>query len=490
MVMLPAAIAAGLLASTSMAGPVAPPVEHNCATENVSPEIRSLWARQQSSQPDNGQDIELGAVFHFCCSSQSNCPTDDVANNGIKVMNEFYAPAKLKFNLRNTTRINDPICSQTDVTDTNTMDSLKAQSHQGGTDTLNIVYVPTNEGPGTKGVCIIPPPSNDIAASVGDKDGCVVALSTLPGQAKKGQGDPKDVTSVHEAGHWLGLQHTPETGGNNGGFSRRQYGGTRNIMEPVQITGEGIKYQFNQDQISSLRQIALMRKAQGNGQTGPSDKYPGGSAPTTSAAPAVPTAATPTTPAGNDDDGNGDNGGNPVPTYIIPTGTGRRPTGTGRRPTGTGRRPTGTGRRPSGTGRRPGGAGSNGGDRYGRPSNNQAPAPVTTAFPVTTAYPNAGGAAPATPAEAGPDGNEQQNGEGNGQQDSDGDCDDDDDSAAKGGNSSGGSGYGKRALDSAVEGQATKLVHIARRAFQLPASAAGKKSAQSAHMARANGVAV
>lgn len=158
-----------------------------------------------------------------------------MAKNEINVMNEHYAPAKIKFNLKNTTQINDPSCSRTDVTDATTMDNFKAQSHTGGTDTLNIVYVPTNEGPGTKGICIIPPPDGNIASSVGDKDGCVVATSTLPGQAKDSGGDGKDVTSVHEAGHWLSLEHTTESSGSGYGSRRRQSGETRNIMEPVQM---------------------------------------------------------------------------------------------------------------------------------------------------------------------------------------------------------------------------------------------------------------
>ncbi|KAM4066539.1 hypothetical protein HRG_000632 [Hirsutella rhossiliensis] len=236
----------GIMAQATMAGTIAVRREHTCATRDPSPEEQGLWKRQQN-EVDNGRSIELGAAFHFCCVSETDCPSDGIAKNEINVMNEFYAPAQINFKLQNTSRIIDASCGQTDVTDQATMDNLKMKSHQGDVGTLNIVYVPTNEGPGAKGYCVIPPPSDNIGQIFGRKDGCVVATSTLPGQSRFG-GDDKDVTSVHEAGHWLGLQHWNE--GNGGpGFNRRQTGGTRNIMVPFQITGQGIKYQFDQSQI-------------------------------------------------------------------------------------------------------------------------------------------------------------------------------------------------------------------------------------------------
>ncbi|KAF4511729.1 hypothetical protein G6O67_003501 [Ophiocordyceps sinensis] len=258
---------AGFLTQTTMAGTMAVG-QHTCATRDLSPEEQGLWKRQRNEE-DNGREIELGAAFHFCCVSEADCPSDELAKQEIKVMNEFYAPAQIRFKIDNTTRIIDAVCEQTDVTDQATMDMLKVQSHQGSVATLNIVYVPTNQGPGAKGYCVIPPPSDNIGQIFGRKDGCVVATSTLPGQSR--YGDDKDVTSVHEAGHWLGLQHWNEGGGSGRPFNRRQTGGTQNIMVPYQITGQGIKYQFDQSQIPDLRQMALRRKSQGDSHGHPND---------------------------------------------------------------------------------------------------------------------------------------------------------------------------------------------------------------------------
>ncbi|KJZ72202.1 hypothetical protein HIM_08467 [Hirsutella minnesotensis 3608] len=256
---------AGSMAQVAMAGAI-PSGGRICGTQDLTAQNDSVWATQERVA-DNGSVIELNAAFHFCCVSNDECPSDEVAKHEIEVMNRHYDPAQIKFHLQNTTRMYDARCGQTSVTDQAYMDSLKEQTHQGGTNTLNIVYVPTNKGPGTKGYCVIPPASNNIRQIFGRKDGCVVSDSTLPGN---GRGSDNDVTSVHEAGHWLGLQHWNENRGP--GFSRRQMGQTRNIMDAWQITGSGIKYEFAQSQIPNLRQMAMRRKQQaGSGGREPDD---------------------------------------------------------------------------------------------------------------------------------------------------------------------------------------------------------------------------
>ncbi|KJZ74602.1 hypothetical protein HIM_05952 [Hirsutella minnesotensis 3608] len=244
---------AASLAASALAGPVAVAKHRTCATRDLSSDEMQRLKRRQN-KPDPGNTIELDAAFHFCCSSDADCPTDDVAKKELDLMNEFFGPAQITFNLKNTSRINDNRCSQTDVTDQNTMDNLKKDRHQGTTGTLNIVYLPTNEGPGTKGVCVIPP-GNNIGRSLGGVDGCVVAMDTLPkGGKEKRQNGAGDITSVHEAGHWLGLQHADQQGGGTP---------SRNIMEPTQVPNAGIDYKFDQNQISELRQVAQARKDEG-----------------------------------------------------------------------------------------------------------------------------------------------------------------------------------------------------------------------------------
>ncbi|KAG8416341.1 hypothetical protein J3458_006933 [Metarhizium acridum] len=297
MVMLPLLVS-GLMASVSVAGPMEiRGVEHHCATRSISPEERELFTRQ-SNQPDDGQEINLGCVLHFCCGQGGECPPDSVAEKTVEDMNELFAGGKIRFNLQNVSRINDPRCTA-GVTDNRSMDQLKSQVHQGNTSTLNVVYVPTNQGAGVKGMCVVPQPGMDIAAGIGGADGCVVAMDTLPkdnggngGNADNGgngrpggntgnaggsgrPGGPFSrlfsrqglgggdahlsgalITTIHETGHWLGENHVG--GGFQGGFSRRQGGGsTGNVMEPVSMPNK--QYSFSQDQFQRMRRMAFAR---------------------------------------------------------------------------------------------------------------------------------------------------------------------------------------------------------------------------------------
>ncbi|EXU94558.1 peptidase M12 family protein, partial [Metarhizium robertsii] len=277
MVMLPLLVS-GLMASVSVAGPmeIRGQVEHHCATRGLSLEDQELFTRH-ASQPDDGQEINLGCVLHLCCGQGGECPPDSVAQETVEDMNGLLAKGKIKFTLQNISRINDPRCTA-GVTNNGAMDALKSQVHQGNTSTLNVVYVPTNQGAGVKGMCVVPQPGTDIASSIGGADGCVVAMDTLPkdnggndvnghvGGSNGGSGGGNGqlsgafTTTTHEMGHWLGENHV--NGGSKGGFSggllRRQGGGsTGNIMEPVSMPGK--QYSFSQAQLKRMRQMALAR---------------------------------------------------------------------------------------------------------------------------------------------------------------------------------------------------------------------------------------
>ncbi|KAH0596012.1 hypothetical protein MHUMG1_05871 [Metarhizium humberi] len=288
MVMLPLLVS-GLMAAVSVAGPMdMRAVGHHCATRSPLEE-RGLFARQRPQQnplPDDGQEINLGFVLHFCCGGGSQCPSDSVAEKAVEDMNGLFANGKIKFNLQNVSRIADPLCIS-GVTDNKAMDQLKSRVHQGNTTTLNIVYVPTNSGAGTKGMCIVPSPDTNISKGIGDVDGCVVAMDTLPKgngsngvnsgnggngrlQGNNGSGGRLEglfghlfgrqdgggdahisgalATSVHETGHWLGELHA----GGGGDVP-----GTANVMVPWSIFEK--QYSFTADQFQRMRQTALAR---------------------------------------------------------------------------------------------------------------------------------------------------------------------------------------------------------------------------------------
>lgn len=161
---------------------------------------------------------------------------DDVAQKAVDFMNSVLDGAKIKFNLGNVSRIDNVRCNA-GLTDNQAMDSLKAEVHQGNTSTLNLVYVPTNQGPGVKGVCVLPQPGDDIASNIGSKDGCVVAADTLTDNSGA------SITTTHEMGHWLSLPHVNGGGQSRGGgpfnrvssghLRRQSGGGEGNVMEPV-----------------------------------------------------------------------------------------------------------------------------------------------------------------------------------------------------------------------------------------------------------------
>ncbi|EXU96254.1 hypothetical protein X797_010638 [Metarhizium robertsii] len=300
MVMLPLLVS-GLMAAVSVAGPMdMRAVGHHCATRSPLEE-RGLFARQRPQQnplPDDGQEINLGfpmplgkvpAQTWLNGIPMLTCyPKDSVAEKAVEDMNGLFANGKIKFNLQNVSRIADPLCIS-GVTDNKAMDQLKSRVHQGNTTTLNIVYVPTNSGAGTKGMCIVPEKGTNISKGIGDVDGCVVAMDTLPksnssnggngrlqgnngsggrlgglfghlfgrqdGGVDGGVGGGGDAhisgalaTSVHETGHWLGELHA----GGGGDVPD-----TANVMVPWSIFEK--QYSFTADQFQRMRQTALAR---------------------------------------------------------------------------------------------------------------------------------------------------------------------------------------------------------------------------------------
>lgn len=84
---------------------------------------------------------------------------DDHMNMELELMNDRYSLAKIKFSLQNITRQTNDSFEQLNVGDSQSSNRLKSQVHQGGVSTPNVVFLPTNEGAGVKGLCNVPPAS-------------------------------------------------------------------------------------------------------------------------------------------------------------------------------------------------------------------------------------------------------------------------------------------------------------------------------------------
>lgn len=92
--------------------------------------------------------------------------------------------------------------------DYNGFNGIKAQTKQGGYDTLNLYYVTNmNATAWGWGSCTLPT-SNITSGSLWARlDGCTLVSYTVPGGTNDGV-TYKGQIAVHEVGHWLSLLHT------------------------------------------------------------------------------------------------------------------------------------------------------------------------------------------------------------------------------------------------------------------------------------------
>ncbi|TQV90596.1 hypothetical protein V2A60_008272 [Cordyceps javanica] len=195
---------------------------------------------------DNGQDININIVMHFCCSAGEKCPRDEIAQAEIELMNSFVSSARITFSLEAVKHIDNTKC-KSDINRWDDMLDLITDVRQGDASTLNIVYVQGNRGDGTKGVCSQPRLGARLSDQALAMDGCVVAMDTLP-EGNDGKDPVYPAITIHEAGHWLSLDHTV---GDNGNVM------TSNLLEKTE-------YSFNEVQLKQMRQKAVERLEQSN----------------------------------------------------------------------------------------------------------------------------------------------------------------------------------------------------------------------------------
>jgi hypothetical protein len=178
------------------------------------------------------------------------CLKKNVAEQVVDEMNFYIKDANIKYHLENISHITDARCN-VGLDDEGRTADLKSKVHQGNSSVLNLVYMPRDQSGKTLGTCVVPVPGQDVATDIGSQDGCVVGDDTLPkdngsdstgsargnpggrnghgGQSRNllgrqvGQKRISPVTTTHEMGHWLGLEHV---GGRGQSMQIPQEGGS------------------------------------------------------------------------------------------------------------------------------------------------------------------------------------------------------------------------------------------------------------------------
>jgi hypothetical protein len=89
---------------------------------------------------------------------------------------------------------------------------MKQFLRSGDYSTLNLYYVQSVQADNDRsiGKCTMPAPGVSPGEDQFVMDGCVVLVQTIPGGDRAGVN--LGMTTIHEAGHWFGLQHTFFTG--------------------------------------------------------------------------------------------------------------------------------------------------------------------------------------------------------------------------------------------------------------------------------------
>ena len=181
-----------------------------CATREPSDAEKAADEARLAALGDVGNDITVSRVipvyWHIIRSSTGGGGvTSQQIADSISVLNAAYAGTSFSFTLAGTTTTNNSTWYSAGPS-TAAEAQMKAALRQGGSNALNVYS--SNPGGGYLGWATFP----SWYASDPSDDGVVILQSSVPGgsAAPYNEGD----TLTHEAGHWLGLYHTFQSGCN------------------------------------------------------------------------------------------------------------------------------------------------------------------------------------------------------------------------------------------------------------------------------------
>ncbi|KAM0396516.1 hypothetical protein HYE67_002095 [Fusarium culmorum] len=195
----------GLLANTATAALT------SCGMKGSSKALQDLSKDLQSGPlaiRDQGKNIEVKTFVHIVAASEKEEDgylTDDTVKSEIELLNKSYNPWDFSFKLAKITRtINETWAYNYGdwPGGKDTEPEMRAALREGSYKDLNLFFV-TDMVP--RGKCELPVPgaTDDTVLA----DGCIMKPKT------RGVLPPTfDQVTIHEAGHWFGLEHTFHNG--------------------------------------------------------------------------------------------------------------------------------------------------------------------------------------------------------------------------------------------------------------------------------------
>ncbi|KYK54421.1 hypothetical protein DCS_06379 [Drechmeria coniospora] len=140
--------------------------------------------------PDDNSWVKLYIVAHLCCVEGFRCASKESVSRQVDIMNEKLAMAKIWFDILLVEWVTDERCGRTNVGDRWGTDELKRGFYVGDARVLNFLYLPNNQGDGAKGLSWDANPYAYDANMLGNLDGCTVAMDTLPGMDEGDDNQP------------------------------------------------------------------------------------------------------------------------------------------------------------------------------------------------------------------------------------------------------------------------------------------------------------
>ena len=172
-----------------------------------------LFIREDKKDKDakerNMAPVSFDVYWHIIYANETKeggYVSDDRINEQMTILNADYKSTNISWVLKNITHIEDEDAFTNVWPGSEREKEIKGRYHKGDSTALNIFTAQFNST--TKSLGFASLPSTYLRDPI--SDGLLIRHSTLPGGDQENYNHGR--TTVHEAGHWLGLYHTFEGG--------------------------------------------------------------------------------------------------------------------------------------------------------------------------------------------------------------------------------------------------------------------------------------